>query len=72
VVNSETGTFMKSTVRTSSGAQFGRGFDAVFRRIEKRIASVTMIPMGAFLCNTSSAAPALRLLRLFLGQLQDA
>jgi hypothetical protein len=46
VVNSEDGTFMKSTVRTSSGAQFGRGFDAVFRRIEKRIASVTMIPMG--------------------------
>jgi hypothetical protein len=46
VVNSEDGTFMKSTVRTSSGAQFGRGFDAVFRRIEKRIASVTMIPVG--------------------------
>jgi hypothetical protein len=47
VVDSDTGKFMKSTVRTSSGAQFGRGFDAVFRRIEKRIASVTMIPVGA-------------------------
>lgn len=45
VVNSDTGKFMKSTVRTSLGAQFGRGFDAVFRRIEKRIASVTMIPV---------------------------
>lgn len=46
VVDSDTGTFMKSTVRTSLGAQFGRGFDDVFKRIEKRIATVTMIPMG--------------------------
>lgn len=46
VVDSETGTFKKSTVRTSSGAAYGRGYDEVFRRIEKRIASVTMIPVG--------------------------
>eukprot|EP00882_Tetradesmus_deserticola_P034525 GHRQ01039640.1.p2 GENE.GHRQ01039640.1~~GHRQ01039640.1.p2 ORF type:complete len:117 (-),score=27.36 GHRQ01039640.1:276-626(-) len=46
VVNSDTGKFMKSTVRTSLGAQFGRGFDDVFKRIEKRIASLTMIPVG--------------------------
>eukprot|EP00775_Hariotina_reticulata_P001675 gene1675-2018_t len=45
VVDNETGKSKKSTVRTSTGAFFGRGEDAVLRKIEKRVAQVTMIPM---------------------------
>ena len=41
------GFFKKSEVRTSSGATFGRNFDDILTSIEKRIASVTMIPVGA-------------------------
>lgn len=33
-------------MRTSTGAFFGRGYDDVVKRIEKRIAQVTMIPVG--------------------------
>jgi hypothetical protein len=47
VVDSLTGEFKQSEVRTSSGAAFGRGYDDVLKRIERRIASVTMIPVGA-------------------------
>lgn len=46
VVDSRTGQSRKSSVRTSTGAFFGRGYDEVVRRIEKRIAQVTMIPIG--------------------------
>lgn len=46
VVDNEKGTFKKSEVRTSSGATFGRSYDDTLTRIEKRIASVTMIPLG--------------------------
>jgi hypothetical protein len=46
VVDSRTGQSKKSNVRTSTGAFFGRGYDEVVRRIEKRIAQVTMIPIG--------------------------
>lgn len=46
VVDSRTGQSKKSHVRTSTGAFFGRSFDDVIRRIEKRIAQVTMIPIG--------------------------
>ena len=46
VVDSRTGQSKKSNVRTSTGAFFGRGYDDVIKRIEKRIAQVTMIPMG--------------------------
>ncbi|KAF8063844.1 TRN1 [Scenedesmus sp. PABB004] len=38
-------TARRAQVRTSSGAAFGRGHDEVLRRIERRIASVTMIPV---------------------------
>lgn len=38
---------MKSDTRTSSGAQFGRGYDELLRKIETRVATVTMIPIGA-------------------------
>lgn len=45
VVDSRTGQSKKSNVRTSTGAFFGRGYDDVVKRIEKRIAQVTMIPV---------------------------
>lgn len=56
MVDSKSGTFKKSEVRTSSGAAFGRGHDEVTRRIESRIASVTMIPVGkgTLTCSNSS------------------
>lgn len=47
VVDNTRGTYMKSDVCTSSGAQFGRGYDDVLRKIEARVASITMIPIGA-------------------------
>lgn len=46
VVDNETGKSKKSTVRTSTGAFFARGVDEVVTRIEKRVAQVTMIPVG--------------------------
>eukprot|EP00878_Enallax_costatus_P015111 GHUV01015823.1.p1 GENE.GHUV01015823.1~~GHUV01015823.1.p1 ORF type:complete len:220 (+),score=29.90 GHUV01015823.1:209-868(+) len=45
VVDNDMGFFKKSEVRTSSGTTFGRNYDDVLKRIEKRIASVTMIPV---------------------------
>jgi prolyl 4-hydroxylase len=50
VVDNDTGKSKKSTVRTSTGAFFGRGEDDVIRKIEKRVAQVTMIPMGELRC----------------------
>jgi hypothetical protein len=54
VVDSRTGQSKKSNVRTSTGAFFGRGYDDVIKRIEKRIAQVTMIPMGKWGCCVGS------------------
>eukprot|EP00775_Hariotina_reticulata_P002713 gene2713-3010_t len=45
VIDRETLQFKQSSVRSSSGAAFGRGLDKVLQRIEKRIATVTMIPV---------------------------
>eukprot|EP00775_Hariotina_reticulata_P002059 gene2059-2379_t len=45
VVDSQSGVRKQSTVRTSTGAMFGRAHDDVIQRIERRIASVTMIPV---------------------------
>ena len=49
VVDSVSGKSVDSRVRTSSGTFLARGEDEVVRRIEKRIALVTMIPEGALL-----------------------
>jgi len=54
VVDNDTGKSKKSTVRTSTGAFFGRGEDAVIRKIEKRVAQVTMIPMGELGCRMTA------------------
>lgn len=45
VVDNETGKSVDSTVRTSTGTFFNRGEDEVIRRIEKRIAQVSHIPV---------------------------
>jgi hypothetical protein len=50
VVDSASGVSKQSHVRTSTGTFFARGHDDVVRRIEKRIAQVTMIPVGACVC----------------------
>ena len=46
VVDSSTGKSVPSEVRTSSGTFLGKGQDEVVRSIEKRVAQVTMIPVG--------------------------
>ena len=46
VVDSSTGKSVPSEVRTSSGTFLGTGQDEIVRRIEKRVAQVTMIPVG--------------------------
>ncbi|KIZ02233.1 hypothetical protein MNEG_5728 [Monoraphidium neglectum] len=45
VVDQATGKPMASEVRTSTGTFFQRGDDDVIRRIEERVAAVTMIPV---------------------------
>jgi hypothetical protein len=47
VVNTETGVFEASETRTSTGTFLEAGHDEVVRRIEKRVAQVTMTPVGA-------------------------
>jgi hypothetical protein len=46
VVDSASGERKKSTVRTSTGTFFPRKHDSVIETIEKRVAAVTMIPVG--------------------------
>ena len=46
VVDSATGKSVPSEVRTSSGTFLGKGQDDIISRIEKRVAQVTMIPVG--------------------------
>ena len=46
VVDSATGKSVPSNVRTSSGTFLGKGQDEIISRIEKRVAQVTMIPIG--------------------------
>lgn len=46
VVDNQSGKSVDSRVRTSSGMFLARGEDEVVKRIEKRIALVTMIPEG--------------------------
>ncbi|KAF8058887.1 P4H3 [Scenedesmus sp. PABB004] len=46
VADSMTGRQKVSTVRTSSGMFFERGGDPVVRRVEERVAMVTMLPAG--------------------------
>jgi len=46
VVNSDTGEFEASTVRTSTGTFLHAHQDDVVVRIEKRVAQVTMTPQG--------------------------
>ena len=46
VVDSSTGKSVPSEVRTSSGTFLSMGQDEIIRRIEKRVAQVTMIPIG--------------------------
>ncbi|GBG00386.1 prolyl 4-hydroxylase-like [Raphidocelis subcapitata] len=45
VVNTETGVFEASETRTSTGTFLEAGHDEVVRRIEKRVAQVTMTPV---------------------------
>jgi prolyl 4-hydroxylase len=47
VVNTDTGVFEASETRTSTGTFLEAGQDEVVRRIEKRVAQVTMTPVGA-------------------------
>jgi len=54
VIDKETLEFKQSSARSSSGAAFGRGFDEVLQRIEKRIATVTMIPVGVSLLSAAA------------------
>jgi prolyl 4-hydroxylase len=44
VIDSETGDYYDSPVRTSTGTFFGRGQDAVIAGIEKRISLLTHLP----------------------------
>lgn len=46
VVDTTSGLSKKSKVRTSTGTFLPRGYDEVVSRIEKRVAAVTMIPIG--------------------------
>lgn len=46
VADSLTGVHRMSDVRTSSGMFFQRGEDSVVRRVEERVAMVTMLPAG--------------------------
>lgn len=46
VVDSSTGKSVPSNVRTSSGTFLGKSQDDIVGRIEKRVAQVTMIPVG--------------------------
>lgn len=46
VVDNQSGKSKKSDVRTSTGTFFTRGYDEIIKRIEKRVAAVTMIPVG--------------------------
>jgi hypothetical protein len=47
VLDSSTGVPKDSEVRTSTSTFFGRGHDPVLAAIERRVAAVTMIPIGA-------------------------
>lgn len=49
VVDNKSGKVKKSEVRTSTGTWFERGQDAVVSTIEKRVAAVTMLPVGELL-----------------------
>lgn len=46
VVETETGGSKVSDIRTSSGVFLNRGQDDVIKRIEERIAAVTLMPVG--------------------------
>jgi hypothetical protein len=46
VVDNETGKSKDSDIRTSTGTFFAKGEDEIIARIEKRVAQVTMIPLG--------------------------
>jgi prolyl 4-hydroxylase len=46
VLDSASGSTKKSEIRTSTGTFFPRGHDGVIAAIEKRVAAVTMIPVG--------------------------
>ena len=46
VVDSATGKTKDSEVRTSEGTFFTKGQDEIITRIEKRVAQVTMVPVG--------------------------
>jgi prolyl 4-hydroxylase len=46
VLDSKSGSTKKSDIRTSTGTFLARGHDAVISTIEKRVAAVTMIPVG--------------------------
>jgi hypothetical protein len=59
VVDSASGERKKSTVRTSTGTFFPRKHDAVIETIEKRVAAVTMIPVGEKRDALKEGTPAL-------------
>lgn len=46
VVDNASGKSVDSTVRTSTGTFLAKAADEVIARIEKRVAQVTMIPLG--------------------------
>ncbi len=48
VADSESGEAKESSVRTSTGTFYNKGADDIIKRIEKRVAQVTMIPEGKF------------------------
>lgn len=50
VVDSSTGKSKPSEVRTSTGTFFPMGYDDVVKRIDRRVAQVSMIPQGASGC----------------------
>lgn len=50
VVDNKTGRSIDSQVRTSSGTFLSSEQDEILARIEKRVAQVTMIPIGACCC----------------------
>lgn len=50
VVDGKGGT-IPSAVRTSSGTFLPQAYDAVVRRVEKRVAFVTRLPAGAYPCS---------------------
>lgn len=53
VVDNVSGKSVASTVRTSTGTFLAKGADDVVTRIEKRVAQVTMIPVGECLVKVS-------------------